>query len=469
MSPKTRKFFFYAAICGAIIVFILYYSPLSSHLSILSTSSEKLAEKSAKTSINTVPLTTVRYGQTVYESLLSAGISPQTVHLINQKLKPLFNLKRCRPGDSFELKESGDGNLIFKYFPNSLEYYIVEESPKGTFSARKEKIPLKRVLVGAKANIRSSVYESMRNEGVSPQLINRFTDIFSWDIDFFTEPRRGDTIKLIWERYLSLEGKIIKEGKILSAQYINAKRDLTAIFFQDKDGHSDYYTPQGNSLRKSFLRSPLKYSRISSYFSYHRFHPILRIYRPHLGIDYAAPPGTPVSAIAEGRVIFKGWKGGFGNFIKIKHSHGITSSYGHLYRFARSLRRGKKVEQGQVIGYVGSTGLSTGPHLDFRITKQGRYVNFLKTEFPRAEPVNSAYLNEFKKVSQKYLNHLSTLSDSPENIYPVRKTGPSNGVYTFPQGQIKVGDEKSLRSPPLFLPFLFSGFLILTLFITKKR
>jgi len=419
-------------------------------------SSEKLTEKSVKTSKDIVPRTTVRYGQTVYRSLLSAGISPQTVYLISQALKSLFNLKRCRPGDSFELKESPDGRLIFRYFPNSLEYYIVEESNEGTFSARKQKIPLKKVLVGAKADVCSSVYESMRNEGVSPELINRFTDIFSWEIDFFTDPRRGDGIRLIWERYLSPEGKIFKEGKILAARYINAKRDWTAIFFQDKDGYSDYYTPQGKSLRKSFLRSPLKYSRISSYFSYRRFHPILRIYRPHLGIDYAAPQGTPVSAIADGTVIFKGWNNGFGNFIKIRHSHGIISSYGHLYRFAHGLRKGRKVKQGQVIGYVGTTGLSTGPHLDFRITKYGRYVNFLKTEFPRAKSVNSAYFDEFKRVSQKYLAHLCTLSYSSENI------------YTFPQGQIRVGDERSLRSSPLFLPFLFLTFLILSLFITKK-
>jgi len=452
-----KKFLFYAAICGAIIVSLLYYSPLSSYLPILSGSSEKLPEESIKTSKDIIPLTTIRYGQTVYKSLLSAGISPQTVYLMNQALKPLFNLKRCRPGDSFELKKSSDDRLIFKYFPNSLEYYIVEESTRGTFSARKEKIHLKRVLVGAKANVRSSVYESMRNEGISPEVINSFADIFSWEIDFFTDPRRGDAIQLIWERYLSPEGKIIKEGKILAVRYINVKKDLTAVFFQDKDGYSDYYTPEGKSLRKSFLRSPLKYSRISSYFSYRRFHPILRIYRPHLGIDYAAPQGTPVSVIADGTVIFKGWNNGFGNFIKIKHHQGIISSYGHLYRFARGLRKGKKVKQGEVIGYVGTTGLSTGPHLDFRITKYGRYVNFLKTEFPRAKSVNSAYLDEFKKMSQKYLAYLSALSDSPENI------------YTFSQGQIEVSDGKSLQSSSLFLPFLFFSFLILSLFITKKR
>jgi len=257
----------------------------------------------------------------------------------------------------------------------------------------------------------------MRKEGLDSELINRFADIFAWEIDFFTDPRKGDTFELIWERYLSSEGKILMEGKILAAQYINTKKTYTAILFKDEKNYYDYYTPEGNSLRRSFLRSPLNYTRISSRFSYSRLHPILRIYRPHLGIDYAAPIGTPVSTVADGTVTFVGWKGGFGRFIEIEHRQGITSSYGHLSGYAKGMKKGKEVKQGQVIGYVGSTGLSTGPHLDFRITKNGRYVDFLKEEFPTASSIEPIHSDEFKQISQKYESQLHTLLERPESIY----------------------------------------------------
>ena len=360
---------------------------------------------------------TIRHSETIYESLLSAGLSSQKTYSLTQALKPLFNPKRSKPGDLLKLKKSPDGRIIFEYFPDSLEYYLVEESEDGIFSAYKKEIPRHKFIVGAKANLQSSVYESMRKEGLDPGLISRFTDIFAWELDFFSDPRKGDTFSLIWERYLSPEGEVLMEGNILAAQYINAGKTHTAILFKDGKNHSDYYTPEENSLRRSFLRSPLSYTRISSRFSYRRLHPILRIYRPHLGIDYAAPTGTPVSTVADGTVAFVGWKGGLGRLIKIKHRHGIVSSYGHLSRFAKGIRRGKKVKQGQIIGYVGSTGLSTGPHLDFRITKNGRYVDFLKEKFPTASSVKLAYRDEFKKISRKRQRQLDTVLEYSENIY----------------------------------------------------
>jgi len=360
---------------------------------------------------------TIRHGETIYESLLSAGLSSQDIYSLTQALEPLFNPKRSRPGDLLKLKKSPDGRIIFEYFPNSLEYYLVEESEEGSFSAYKKELPQHKVIVGAKASLQSSVYESMRKEGLDSELINRFADIFAWEIDFFTDPRKGDTFELIWEQYLSPEGKVLMEGKILAAQYINSKKTHTAILFKDEKNHSDYYTPEGNSLRRSFLRSPLNYTRISSRFSYSRLHPILRVYRPHLGIDYAAPIGTPVSTVADGTVTFVGWKGGFGRFIEIKHRQDITSSYGHLSGYAKGIKKGKEVKQDQVIGYVGSTGLSTGPHLDFRITKNGRYVDFLKEEFPTASSIEPIHSDEFKQISQKYQVQLHTLLEHPESIY----------------------------------------------------
>lgn len=420
-AMKIRNILF-ICIFPIIILGILYFSSRPPSL-LLPSSPEvpkKVPQKLPKIPEDDLTLlasTTIHHGETIYESLVSAGLSPQDIYSLTQALKPLFNPNRSKPGDLLKLKESPDGRIIFEYFPNSLEYYLVVESESGSFSAYKKEIPRHKVIVGAKVNLQSSVYESMRKEGLDPGLISSFTDIFAWEIDFFSDPRKGDTFELIWERYLSPEGEVLMEGKILVAQYINAGKTHTAILFKDGKNHSDYYTPEENSLRRSFLRSPLSYTRISSRFSYRRLHPILRIYRPHLGIDYAAPTGTPVSTVADGTVTFVGWKGGLGRLIKIKHRHGIVSSYGHLSRFAKGIRRGKKVKQGQIIGYVGSTGLSTGPHLDFRITKNGRYVDFLKEKFPTASSVNLAYRDEFKKISRKRQRQLDTVLEYSENIY----------------------------------------------------
>jgi len=384
------------------------------------TISEKAPQESDPTTINNLTLllsTTIRHEETIYESLVSADISSQQIYSITQALKSVFNPKRSKPGDLLKLKKYPDGRLIFEYFPNSLNYYAVEESEEGIFSAYKREIPVHKVIMGAKASIQSSVYESMRKQKIEVDLIYRFSDIFAWEIDFLTDTRKGDALKLIWEQHLSPEGKVITQGRILAAQYINEGRTHTAIFFKDEENHSDYYTFEGKSLRRSFLRSPLNYRRISSGFSRNRFHPILRIYRPHLGIDYAAPIGTPVWTVADGTVTFVGWKGGYGRYIKIKHAQGITTSYGHLSRYAKGIKKGTKVKQGQTIGYVGSTGLSTGPHLDFRITQNGRYVNFLQTKFPTASSVKPQYFNEFERTSQKYLSYLSILNEYSENIY----------------------------------------------------
>jgi len=385
-----------------------------------STISEKPPQELEPIAVDDLTLllsTTIRHGETIYESLLAADISSQQIYSITQALKSIFNPKKSKPGDMLKLKEYPDERLLFEYFPNSLKYYTVEESKEGIFSAHKKEIPVHKILMGAKASIQSSVYESMRKQKIEVDLIYRFTDIFAWEIDFLTDTRKGDALKLIWEQHLSPEGKVITQGRILAAQYINEGRTHTAIFFKDKENHSDYYTSEGKSLRRSFLRSPLNYRRISSGCTRNRLHPILRIYRPHLGIDYAAPIGTPVWTVAEGTVTFVGWNGGYGRYIKIKHAQGITTSYGHLSRYAKGIKKGVKVKQGQTIGYVGSTGLSTGPHLDFRITQNGTYVNFLQTKFPTASSVKPEYFDEFERTTQKYLGCLSILNEYSENIY----------------------------------------------------
>jgi len=455
MGRKKQSFLFVLAIIGIAFIIVLIlprFFPLADSFDIHSTrvlSENKdgeikgngeipppkvLVDPSRKSPAEPVILFsgTIQRGDTLYDLLKRSGISSEKSHLILKSLKSIFNPRNCKPGGKLQLQRFTENDLIiFKYFPGGLNYYLVEEVKPGVFSVNIRELPRKKILVGAKGTIYSSLYEAMKDEGVNTELIMNFAEIFSWEIDFLTDPRRGDTFQLIWERYVDPEGKTLMEGRILTAQYVNKGREYIAIFYTDPEGNKDYYTPEGKSLRRSFLRSPLNYRRISSYFSYRRFHPILKIYRPHLGIDYAAPTGTPVSAVAEGTVIFAGWRGGLGKCVKIKHPGSFITSYGHLSRFARGIRRGKRVSQGQVIGYVGATGLATGPHLDFRITKNGRYLNFLRLKLPRATSVKSAYLEDFNKARDFYVHHLQLLSQTSQNILVFSPESPGKKEVTL--------------------------------------
>jgi murein DD-endopeptidase MepM/ murein hydrolase activator NlpD len=213
--------------------------------------------------------------------------------------------------------------------------------------------------------------------------------------------RAGDTFHvLLEEKYL--DGKFVRHGRVLAARFVNRGRSFWGFYFDGKVSAGGYFDREGRSLRKAFLKSPLKFTRITSTFTHSRFHPVLQIYRPHLGVDYAAPTGTPVRAVADGRVNYAGWEGGFGNMVKIQHNGTYTSMYGHLSRMASGIRTGASVRQGQLIGSVGSTGLATGPHLDFRLLKGGQFINPLKVNFINAEPVNNSEIAAFRKtVSQR--------------------------------------------------------------------
>ncbi|GAI05610.1 unnamed protein product, partial [marine sediment metagenome] len=217
-----------------------------------------------------------------------------------------------------------------------------------------------------------------------------------------------DVFKIIWERERRADGKIT-EGRIIAAQYDGKEAKSTAIFFDD-----DWWEIGGKSMRKQFLRAPLSYRRISSYYSLKRFHPILRYWRPHKGIDYAAQIGTPVSAVGDGVVTYCGWKRDYGRFIEIRHNSTYSTTYGHLLRYAKGIRKGKRVKQGDVIGKVGSSGLSTGPHLDFRIKRWGKFVNFLKLKFPPAKKIKKKYRKKFNKEKKMRLTQLATLSSETE-------------------------------------------------------
>lgn len=357
----------------------------------------------------------IRKGESLYLALVREGIPRDKIILLEKALKPVFDVKKSQIGDRYELRRDLEGHFKnFKYYTtiSPIDFYLVEKDEHGKLAAKKERLPVEKKIARVEGKIETSLYETMLEEGQSAKLAEEMADIFDWEIDFNTEPRPGDRFRLVWEKYVD-DGKTVLDGRIFAAQYINRHKTHTAIYFEDPEGNRGYFTEEGKSLRKQFLRSPFSFRcRISSHFSYRRFHPILKVYRPHPGIDYAAPIGTPVRTIGDGRVVYCGWKGGFGRFIKIKHPRGYYTTYGHLRRYAKGIRVGARVRQGQVIGYVGSSGLSTGPHLDFRMIKNGKHINFLRLKLPAVKSVKKKYLEEFNRIKEERLTQLESISSN---------------------------------------------------------
>ncbi|MDO8806087.1 MAG: M23 family metallopeptidase [Elusimicrobiota bacterium] len=308
--------------------------------------------------------------------LKAEGLGDGERYRISSALSKNLNLRRLRPEDSYELVFSTWGLLRSLSVTKDLHYYSLSVSSGGAYDVAVQAVELKEASGKVSGVITTSLWESMSAAGVPAAVILDYADIFSWSVDFLTEARSGDRWSLAWDYTTDPSGRVISQ-KIRAAFYDGTetgRRNAAAW-------KGAYYDEKGESLRSMFLRAPLHYRRISSYFSNRRFHPVLKYFRPHQGIDYAAPSGTPVSAVADGTVSFAAWKGGNGRLIVLRHGAGYESTYGHLSRFAKGLRGGRRVSQGDVIGYVGSTGLSSGPHLDFRVKLNGKPLNFLKIKY----------------------------------------------------------------------------------------
>ncbi len=349
-------------------------------------------------------------GGTVSRTLAAHGVSPAMVHQIAAGMLPVFNFRRAHPGDFFALILDSRGKLLsFEFQRGRRDIYRLERGPEGVLSASQSVVPLERRVLQLAGIVERSLFDSVLELGEGPDLVNDFAEIFIWDVDFSRQTRPGDEFRLIYEKYYDRDG-FVSYGRILAAQYSSGDRELTAVYYEDGSGQGDYYTPDGNSVRRTFLRAPLRYSRISSRYSNSRLHPILHVRRPHRGIDYAAPTGTPVWAVADGEVISKGWSGGFGRLVRIRHNNGYVSYYGHLSRYPKGLRKGSRVTQRQVIGYVGSSGMSSGPHLDYRLKVDGRFIDPQKLHFEQGEPVPSHALAHFAQVKQERLVELNSAS-----------------------------------------------------------
>jgi len=329
--------------------------------------------------------------------------------LIYRASKKKYNLSKLAVGNiySFTLDRLENNIQSMQYGIDDSSYLQVTKIIDGFNADKVDIIPDIRageLYIDIKDNLFLSMPGSHKEY---LKLALEMSDIYAWDIDFSSDIRPGDSLKIIVEELWV--GEAFKGyGDILAVEFVNDGRSYNAYRFA-QNGYVDYYDNTGKSLRKSLLRSPLKFKYISSRFSKRRLHPKLRIYRPHLGVDYAASKGTPVSAAGNGTVLFTGYKGQNGKMIKIKHKGGYTTYYGHLSKYARGIKKGKKVSQGDIIGYVGSTGLSTGPHLDYRIKRYSQFVNPLTIKLPRGKSVSKDLMAEFQRTVNKYQTRLVSM------------------------------------------------------------
>jgi murein DD-endopeptidase MepM/ murein hydrolase activator NlpD len=348
----------------------------------------------------------LRRGDTLVRALQREGIPAKVGHDIASALADEgVNLRKLRPRHGLAVEWTLDGQpRKLRYEPSPWLGYAVLSTEDGWKAERAETRPDVRVEV-VEGEVQSSLFEAVEKTGESAQLVLDLADIFSSDFDFTADTRTGDRFRLLVEKRYAAD-TFVDYGRILIAQYHSDGRLLTGVGVEGARGRYTFYDAAGLSLRKSFLKSPLPFSRITSGFTYARPHPILGGTRPHLAIDYGAPVGTPVWAVADGTVTRAGWYGGNGISVTLRHRSGYSTMYNHLSRLGKGVRRGARVSQKQIIGYVGSTGLSTGPHLDYRIAKNGRFVNPLGEKFIPGDPIPAAERAAFTARARELVGRL---------------------------------------------------------------
>ena len=332
-------------------------------------------------------------------AMLRDTLTTGGVHRLVEASRPVYDLARVSVGHPFGVTFGPDG-LVAAFTYGIDELRTLRVTRRGEqYQAEVVSRDYDVSVASVKGEIRSSLFGAVSDAGEEDQLAMDLADIFMWDVDFNTELRKGDTFRVAVEK-MSLDGRFSRYGRILSAELVRGQRVIQAVRFEGAAGPG-YYMPDGRPMRKAFLRSPLRFTRISSGFTHARLHPILRVVRPHLGVDFAAPIGTPVRASADGLVTMAGVDGGYGKVVRMRHANGYETLYGHLSRI--NVRAGQRLVQGTVLGLVGMTGLATGPHLDYRMVKSGVFVNPLKVQSPPAEPLSADEENAFKAVRDQQL------------------------------------------------------------------
>jgi murein DD-endopeptidase MepM/ murein hydrolase activator NlpD len=367
----------------------------------------------------------VKKGETLFDIFRKYGLDLGDLFKLREASADIHKLKKLEVNRPFRiLLDDNDQIDSFTYWIDD-DTILKIKNTGGEFCAEKVPVQYEKKIEYIGGVIKGNLVSSLGEDRNGLMLALDLSDIFAWDIDFSTDIRNGDSFKVVVEG-LYLNGEFRKYGKILSAEVVNNGETYRAYGFED-DGRADYYDASGKSLRKAFLRAPLSFRRISSTFSNGRLHPILRIYRPHHGIDYAAPTGTPVSASGDGMVLFAGRRGGYGNLVILRHPNGFKTYYGHLSRIGKTVRSGVRVEQGDLIGYVGATGLATGPHLHYEMSINNRPVNPLSVRIPRGRTIPTKEMADFVRTRRSMDAELAAIPAATFFAAEKRTSGGEGG------------------------------------------
>jgi murein DD-endopeptidase MepM/ murein hydrolase activator NlpD len=350
----------------------------------------------------------IQSGDTIATLLSRLGINSQDSAGFLRDARDVKAMHQLVPGKIIHVESTAKGELLLlRYFPGGSEQLVMEKSGGG-FRMGTQPPKLETHIQMKTGLINSSLFSAVDSAGVPESIATQIVDILASDIDFHRDLRKGDRFTVVYDSLYG-NGEPARPGRVLAVEFINQGTPHRGIYFQAENGESGYYAPDGKNLRKAFLRSPLEFSRISSGFSSARFHPILKTWRAHSGIDYAAPTGTRVKAAADGTVTFAGWQGGYGNVVILQHQGRYSTVYGHLSSFAKGLRSGQRVSQGDIIGHVGATGMATGPHLHYEFRENGVQRDPLRLAMPTATPVASKHLPAFYEYTQPLMARLDML------------------------------------------------------------
>jgi murein DD-endopeptidase MepM/ murein hydrolase activator NlpD len=347
-----------------------------------------------------------------------------------------------KPGDAIKLTHAnGEVKELSRKVSETQTLHVVREN--AGFEAKMIANPVQTHIRTATATIDSSLFQAAESADISEPVALKLANVFAWDIDFVLDIREGDRFTAVYEQIYQ-DGNYLHDGEVLAAEFVNGGKIYRAVRFVDESGSVGYYTPDGKPMRKAFLRAPVEFTRVSSVFNPHRLHPILNLIRGHMGTDYAAPIGTPVHAAGDGRVVFEGQRGGYGNAVMLSHGSNVSTLYGHMSRFAKNIRLGSSVRQGDVIGYVGMTGLATGPHLHYEYLVNGVHKDPQTVQLAGAEPLRADSLDKFHTATSPWLLNLSApqktvsaAAPATEAPMPLQSAALSAYVQTlsaFPSG-----------------------------------
>ncbi len=350
----------------------------------------------------------IKNGESLSTIFSQLDLSKTELHHIVHANKLGQQFASISPGKKLIAETNSEGQLQqLIYQKNSIDTLKATRTDD-SFSVEMISKPIATKITSAQATINSSLFLDAKDAGLSDKLIMQLADIFAWDIDFALSLRKGDLFTLVYEE-LFVDGKKIDTGNIISAEFVNHGQAFTAVRFEDKKGNSSYFTPEGKSMRKTFLRTPVDFARISSRFNLRRKHPILNRIRAHKGVDYAARSGTPIKTTGDGKIVYRGRKGGYGRVVIVQHGQKYNTLYAHMSNYKRGQKVGSHVKQGQVIGFVGKSGLATGPHLHYEFRVNGVHRNPLTVKLPHAKPIKKSLLAEFKQQTQPLITQLNKI------------------------------------------------------------